>query len=303
MPKRTNEYQRLILSITRHLSQTDAKVSESKMLWDCEFEKEREVDICIEQVVAGVPIIVGIECTDLSRPVGTQKVEALHTKHKNMGVNKTIIVSRSGFTQSVETFAKKRNVELLSFGKAMKRSWPSYMDRLKEMTIVHYEARVESIGISFNPEDEAAGFIPSLSNEVEVSGRWCAISDYSFALFRSGPNGSLGNMPKGRGLEVKSGSYEDSWAFDPELRIRDETGSMARCSRLSVKFSVNTHKRPVKLSYDKYHSNDVAYGKSGPLGPFKNAELIISAEGCRGNAEQPKFKVTIDLDTGDTAFT
>lgn len=272
------------------------------MLWDCEFEKDREVDICIEQMVAGVPVIVGIECTDLSRPVGTQKVEALYAKHKNMGIHKTIIVSKSGFTRSVDAFAKKRNVELLSFGKAMKRSWPSYMDKLKEMTIVHYEARMESISISFNPEDEEAGFLPNLSNEVEVGGSWFWVADYSYALFRSGQNGSLGNMPKGRGLETRSGSYEESWVFNPELKIRDERGGLARCSGLSVKFRVNLHKSAVKLNYDKYRSNDVAYGKSGPFGPFKNAELIVSADGDHMMPGEPKFKVTIDLDTGDTAF-
>jgi len=302
MPKRTNEYQKLILSINKHLSHTDAVVTESRMLWDCEFETDREVDICIEQVVAGTPVIVGIECTDLSRPLGPQKVEALHAKHKNLGIHKTIIVSKSGFTRTVEAFAKKRGVELLSFGKAMKRSWPTYMDKLKEMKIVHYEARMEFISIGFNPEDGQAEFYPGIRNEVKFDDGWINIVDYSYALFRSGSNGSLLNMPKGQRLKAKSGCYEDAWEFNPELKIRDDKGCLARCSRLSVKYRVQLHESPVKMKYDQYLSNDVAYGETGPLGPFKNAELIVSADCDFETQGDHKFKVTIDLDTGDAAF-
>lgn len=302
MPKRSNEYQRLILSINKHLSHTDAVVTESRMLWDCEFETEREVDICIEQVVAGTPVIVGIECTDLSRPLGPQKVEALHTKHKNLGIHKTIIVSRSGFTRTVDAFARKRGVDLLSFGKAMKRSWPTYMEKLKEMTIVHYEACMEAISMGFNPEDGQVGFLPGISNEVRLDGGWISIVNYAYSLFRSGPNGSLLNMPKSQRLKARSGCYEDTWEFNPELEIRDENGCLARCSRLSVKYRVQLHESPVKMKYDQYRSNDVVYGKTGPLGPFKNAELIVSADGESEAQGDHKFKVTIDLDTGDAAF-
>ena len=277
-------------------------VTESKMLWDCEFEKDREVDICIEQVVAGVPVMIGIECTDLSRPVGTQKVEALFAKHKNMGIHRTIIVSKSGFTRSVEAFSKKRNVELLSFGKAMKRSWPAYMDKLKEMTIVHYEACMEAISMGFNPEDGKIGFLPGIKNEVRLDAGWISIVDYACTLFRSGPNGSLLNMPKSQRLKARSGCYEDTWEFNPDLEIRDEKGCLAKCSRLSVKYRVQLHESPVKMKYGQYRSNDVVYGKTGPLGPFKNAELIVSADGESEAQGDPKFKVTIDLDTGDAAF-
>ncbi|MBF6577383.1 hypothetical protein, partial [Nocardia farcinica] len=65
MPKRTNAFQKLVATITAHLS-AGAIVTESKMLIDLDTGQEREVDICIEQDVAGHPLRICIECSSQS---------------------------------------------------------------------------------------------------------------------------------------------------------------------------------------------------------------------------------------------
>jgi len=92
MPKRSNEYQRLVLLINQHLADTNSKVSESKMLWDPKSKQDREIDIYIEQQAGPYNVSIGIECTKLSRKVGTPTLEKIITKHRNVGIDRTIVV-------------------------------------------------------------------------------------------------------------------------------------------------------------------------------------------------------------------
>lgn len=297
MPKRSNAYQKLVLMISRHLSHLDSVVTESKMLWDHEAEQDREVDICIEQQVGTFSIIVGIECTNLSRPVDLPRVQAFYVKHRNIGINKTIIVSKSGFTASAKVYAQKKKMELLTFGGAMRRSWPSYMNKLQSMTLVHYEAKVHSLKYSVVPEATGATFTPSLRNKVDVDGEWVCIGDYAHSLFRRGRYGSLANIPKEDLSERGSGFFEDSWELTPPIHVVDEYGVRGVCSDIAVQFEVSLSEKPIALKYDRYGGSDVAYGNSGEFGPFKNADVVVSSDSSCGDPENPKFAITINIDT------
>lgn len=65
MPKRTNEFQKLILLVRKH-SAEGSKVTESKFLADSKGN-QREVDICIESNIDGIPVTISIECTNEKR--------------------------------------------------------------------------------------------------------------------------------------------------------------------------------------------------------------------------------------------
>jgi hypothetical protein len=99
MPKRTNEFQRLIAAIERELAPLGAVVTESKLVKDLRTGTEREVDIAIESTVAQHSIMITIGCRDHGRPADIQWIDALVGKYRDLPVDKVVAVSRSGFSK------------------------------------------------------------------------------------------------------------------------------------------------------------------------------------------------------------
>jgi hypothetical protein len=114
MPKRTNDFQKLVAIVKKHASDA-ALVTESKMLRDRLTGAPREVDVCIETAVAGHPVIVSIECRDQGRPVAVGWVEEMRAKHDRLSTNALVLVSRSGFTAEAERVAAAYGIEILRF--------------------------------------------------------------------------------------------------------------------------------------------------------------------------------------------
>ena len=63
MPKRTNDFQKLVYLVRVNLAE-GATVTESKLLTDRITKRKREVDVCIEGHVGGQPVIISVECQD-----------------------------------------------------------------------------------------------------------------------------------------------------------------------------------------------------------------------------------------------
>ena len=66
MPKRSNQFQRLIVSIHHALAGDRAVVEESRELRDRVTGTLREVDIVIESAVGDYPVFLCVECCDRS---------------------------------------------------------------------------------------------------------------------------------------------------------------------------------------------------------------------------------------------
>jgi hypothetical protein len=108
MPKRSTEFQRLVYLVKKH-SAAGSTVTESKFLADSQG-KNREVDICIESTVDGIPVTIGIECNERQRKASVQWVEEMKGKHDDLPTDVLILYSRSGFTkgakEKAETYRK-----------------------------------------------------------------------------------------------------------------------------------------------------------------------------------------------------
>src|SRR5687767_13471278 len=123
MPKRTNEFQRLILLIERQLAEDGATVCESRLLTDAVTGEAREVDVVIEVRNGPRFLLVGIECVDGRRRATRPWVEQMIAKHEHLPVNQTILVSRLGFTRSALKKAAAHNVLAWSLHEAERASW------------------------------------------------------------------------------------------------------------------------------------------------------------------------------------
>src|SRR5204862_4038233 len=97
MPRRTNEFQRLIAVIQSHLD-PGATVEESVLLEDRITATKREVDVCVRGKLAKQPVTISIECWDRGRTADVTWVDEMHCKHSRLPTNLLILVSHSGFT-------------------------------------------------------------------------------------------------------------------------------------------------------------------------------------------------------------
>ena len=124
MPKRTNEFQKLVYLVRTNLA-GDAKVTESKMLRDRITRKQREVDVCIEGRVGSQPVMVCVECRDHKRPADVQWVDALRTKHERLPTNVLLLASRTGFTPEARRVAESYGIETFALEDVADADFPA----------------------------------------------------------------------------------------------------------------------------------------------------------------------------------
>ena len=113
MPKRSNDFQRLIYLVRLNLSE-GAKVSESKMMRDRLTKRFREVDVVVEGKVGSQRVFVSIECRDHQRVADVSWVDAMKAKHDRLDTNVLLLASRSGFTTEARDVASKYGIEVFT---------------------------------------------------------------------------------------------------------------------------------------------------------------------------------------------
>ena len=86
MPRRTNEFQRLIAAIQGHLD-PGSSVAESELLPDRITGTGREVDVVISGKVGSQPVTVSVECRDRARSADVTWVEQMQAKHSRLATN------------------------------------------------------------------------------------------------------------------------------------------------------------------------------------------------------------------------
>src|SRR5688572_30197600 len=100
MPKRTNEFQKIVALIQSALAPEEAVVTESAIVSIDGFD--REIDVLIEAEVGMYRMKVAVEAKDHGRPLDVTAIEAVLGKYgaanRGVRVNQVVVVSRSGFT-------------------------------------------------------------------------------------------------------------------------------------------------------------------------------------------------------------
>ena len=113
MPKRSNEFQKLVFLVKKHVA-AGATVTESKLLPDRITGANREVDVCIESTVGGHDVLVSIECRDRGRRADVGWVEKMIGKHGHLPTNRLVLISKSGFTKEALEKARTYGFEAIA---------------------------------------------------------------------------------------------------------------------------------------------------------------------------------------------
>lgn len=114
MPKRSNDFQRLIAAIEGQLAPLGAVVTESKLIKEKSSDTEREIDIAIESNVGPHRVLIAVECRDQRRRADLEWIDGLIGKYRDLPVGKIVAVSRSGFTKTAIKKAKEVNISTVT---------------------------------------------------------------------------------------------------------------------------------------------------------------------------------------------
>ncbi len=115
MPKRSNEFQRLVRVVQKHSAEAGVAVHESAMLQDRDTGRQREVDILITGSVGGTPINTAIECMDRKRKADTPWVEQMWAKHLSLLTTQLLLASRGGFYEPALVKARALSIGTIDY--------------------------------------------------------------------------------------------------------------------------------------------------------------------------------------------
>lgn len=135
MPKRTDDFQKLIALLEKQLAPDGGVVTESKMVDDLVLGVPREIDVHIEVDLGIHRVCIGVECRDRSRPAGIEWVEEVISKYQNLPVDKVVLVSRSGFTTSALRKAMNAHITTLTLAQVSNVEWGNVIHQLNEITV------------------------------------------------------------------------------------------------------------------------------------------------------------------------
>jgi hypothetical protein len=122
MPKRSNEFQKLVTLINGCLHDS-GKVVESALLVDKTNGAKREVDILISSEIADYSVNISVEVRDRARKADITWVEEMHAKHEHLPTDKLVLVSRRGFTKPALGKADFYGIEAITFEETLETDW------------------------------------------------------------------------------------------------------------------------------------------------------------------------------------
>jgi len=148
MPKRSNDFQRLVTLIEGQLAPIGATVEESAVLFDASHGQQREIDILIRYPVGQRVISVGIECRDHKRKADSIWIDQLRGKFETLPIDRVVAVSRSGFYRHAKERAKFWKIETITLQNATKVNWASTILSLSGFEITGQHFTIEGFAIS-----------------------------------------------------------------------------------------------------------------------------------------------------------
>ena len=274
MPARSNDYQKLIKIINRQLAPAGAKVTESAMLYDAEAETEREIDILVESTILNCNLRIGIECTAASSPLDIRKIESFKEKHRKVGINQTIVVSKSGFSDSAKKYAKKHNIKLLTFNSAKKDNWLKKFEFLQRLSIYGRRYFIRSISCTMDSEKVAPDFLFNHEVTISTNGKEIPLPEFAKDLFISS------EISKRAFKELmeneKNGSnpwIEVGFDLGEKYSFTDSNGRITKPKSIVVVLGYKSSYRSLETQQISYDGTDMVVG--GFYDKQSNAHIAI----------------------------
>jgi hypothetical protein len=166
MPKRSNQFQKLIKYVASQVAPVGATVHESTELLETGVDQPitREVDVLIELDAGVSRVRAALECRDSNRKADVQWIDRLIGTYRNLPVNQIIAVSKSGFTKAALSKARRNNIVPLSLSEAEGEDWRARFAKLGALE-VSQRYTVASITLEIAAD---AAMQPALDDDVAL---------------------------------------------------------------------------------------------------------------------------------------
>jgi hypothetical protein len=270
MPKRSNEFQKLIYLIQNQLAE-NATVSESKILQDIRTGANAEVDIVIESRVGEIDIVVGIECTSKKRPVTVEWVREMIGKHQDLPINKSILVSKSGFSQEALTKALSHSFEAISFEQAGEADWVGIIDNLKNLELGSFEFKALSGNVVYSQKELGEETLivseESLIYEEGINTPVTLFDYITSVLSNSEVGASVMEKWLQKPKDQRKNYFEFTLTFPPrkKTKIQSDTGKLSTIRKFEIKASASVKTTPVSLSTGAYRDKKIAFASASNI--------------------------------------
>lgn len=159
MPKRSNDFQKLVRLIQQAFAPRGATVTESAIL--DHLGTPREIDVHITTDVGLYTMKIAVEVKDHSRPLGPGQIEEYIGKYRSgdgIPVVRVVVVSSAGFTRAGKDRARVANINLLTLKEARSADWAGFIPPDKP----------QSLTFQLPPHWHRPTFVPPLPESVKV---------------------------------------------------------------------------------------------------------------------------------------
>jgi len=146
MPKRSNEFQRLVALLTM-VKSDGAIIHESVEIETLDGGKEREIDVVAVGAVAGHRTVVAIEARDTKRKQDVLWVEQAKTKFERLGANVKILAWSSGFTAEALGSATKFGIKTITPGEVTEKFGGRVVNSVTQAEYHHWVTLVKKTDI------------------------------------------------------------------------------------------------------------------------------------------------------------
>jgi Restriction endonuclease len=120
--KQATEYEKIAAGIYRMLSPSSHVQHDVKLLGK-DSGTERQVDILIEDTVAGHKIAVAVDCKNWNSRIAVPDVGSFASFVKDIGMQKGVMLSKKGYSKNALRYAKQLGIDLCQLHDAASRNW------------------------------------------------------------------------------------------------------------------------------------------------------------------------------------
>ncbi len=291
MAREGRELELLIAHLEECLSKSEIKITSPDRIEDKITGEKREVDVSLRATVGSHDVLIILECRDRKNIGDSTWIEQLATKRDDLGANKAIAVSSSGFTTGAVKKARSKNIELRMLEELTAdniRDWFPIKTLKNRSVSLEIAAKVDLR----NPRDQkkVENFIKKLKDEeifhktiILDHDSTTTISISELIYDKHEPEIEQFNKA-GNYILIKEGIlYPKNRTIGYKLLI-NKKGVVIDQIKYTTKFNITVIESPIQ-SIKSYKSNDerfadiIRFGSSPPLNPGQSFEITGIPDG------------------------
>lgn len=288
MPKRTNEFQQLVLLLQSQLSDS-GRVTESAFLVDRLTGGKVEVDVLVTSSTAqGIDLVLGFECTAGKRAATVEWVREMIAKHSTLSIDKTVLVSKSGFSDEATKWAEAHNALPVALEEAVDADWLAFVRGLSDLRLGSFQFTAQ--GGTLDLVGPPVGDL-DLSTPIRIASRGVetTLEAYINALL-SRPD--LGNdvlrLWLSKPPDDRKRQFDLTITGEPQevSEAQVHAGDWRTITRFTVKVRVVIDSAPLTLEPGSLHGHQVAFGTAPNIFRHHNAgpqNVLVNLLGTGGN--------------------